>query len=79
MASVTVKNLPPEVHVRLKERAAAHGRSLNGEILALLRSAVMAERVDTAALLASARQAREGVKGRLTDAFLDKARRRGRP
>lgn len=79
MASVTLKNLPPELHARLKERAAAHGRSLNGEILALLRSAVMAEVVDTDALLASAREARAGIKARLTDAFLDKARRRGRP
>lgn len=78
MASVTLKNLPPEVHSRLKERAAAHGRSLNGEILALLRSAVMAERVDTAALLASAREARKAVSKPITDAFLDKAKRRGR-
>jgi plasmid stability protein len=79
MASVTVKNLPAEVHERLKSRAAAHGRSLNAEILAVLKAAVVSERVDAEALLARARELREGVKGRLTDAELRRMRESGRP
>ena len=36
MASVTIRDLPPEVHKKLKERAARNRRSLNAELLSLL-------------------------------------------
>ena len=36
MANLTIRGLPDEVHVRLKERAKANRRSLNQEIVAEL-------------------------------------------
>ena len=38
--TLTVRNVPPALHARLKRRAEAHRRSLNGEVLALLEEAV---------------------------------------
>jgi antitoxin FitA len=39
MAVVTVRNLPDEIHRALKVRAAAHGRSTEAEIRAILEDA----------------------------------------
>ncbi|MCB1265379.1 MAG: Arc family DNA-binding protein [Mycobacterium sp.] len=40
MATVTVRNLPDEVHRALRVRAATHGRSTEAEIRNILESAV---------------------------------------
>lgn len=40
MATVTVRNLPDEVHRALRVRAAQHGRSTEAEIRAILETAV---------------------------------------
>jgi plasmid stability protein len=40
MATVTVRNLPDEVHRALRVRAATHGRSTEAEIRSILESAV---------------------------------------
>ncbi|RDJ04518.1 FitA-like ribbon-helix-helix domain-containing protein [Rhizobium grahamii] len=65
MASVTVRNLPDEVHRALRVRAAMHGRSTEAEIRDILEAIVRPpERVKLGSLLASiARDA-----GGLTDA-----------
>lgn len=64
MASVTVRNLPNEVHRALRIRAATHGRSTEAEIREILEKIVMPpERVKLGSLLASI--AREA--GGLTD------------
>ena len=64
MASVTVRNLPDEVHRALRIRAATHGRSTEAEIRAILENIVMPpERVKLGSLLVSI--AREA--GGLTD------------
>jgi plasmid stability protein len=34
--TITIRDLPPEVHVWIKQQAAAHHRSINREIIALL-------------------------------------------
>jgi plasmid stability protein len=36
MATITLKNIPPELHRELKNRAIAHHRSLNKEVIATL-------------------------------------------
>ena len=33
MASITIKDIPQEIHAQLTREAAAHHRSLNGELL----------------------------------------------
>jgi plasmid stability protein len=72
MPGFVIKQLPEELHRKLKEQATRHHRSMTKEVLALLEQA----------LGASARQAPAAApfKGRfaLTDRFLDKARRAGR-
>lgn len=55
MATITLKNIPDDLHRCLKERAARHRRSLNGEILATLEMAVRSEPVDPRAFLARIR------------------------
>lgn len=65
MASVTVRNLPDEVHRALRVRAAHHGRSTEAEIREILEAAARPpQRVKLGSLLASI--AREA--GGLTDA-----------
>lgn len=46
MPNVNVKNLPKEIHRRLKERAKRNHRSLNSELIACLQDAVMPKRID---------------------------------
>lgn len=40
MPAITVRNLPDETHRALKARAAAHGRSTEAEVRAILQEAV---------------------------------------
>ncbi len=51
--SITLKNLPPDLHKTLSERAKRNHRSLNGEILATLQASLDFE-VDVEMLLAEA-------------------------
>ncbi len=43
MASMTVRNLPDEVHRALRARAAKNGRSTEAEVRAILESAVTSD------------------------------------
>lgn len=43
MASITVRNVPDEVHRALRVRAAMHGRSAEAEIRVILENAVRPE------------------------------------
>ena len=78
MATVTLKNLPPEVHRRLKMRATRHGRSLNSEMIACLRAAVLVEAVDVDAVLARARAHRAAIRRGLGDETVRAMKRAGR-
>jgi len=63
MSSITVRNVPDEVHRALRVRAARHGRSTEAEIREILAAAVKPEgRVKLGSLLADI-----GRKARLTD------------
>lgn len=44
-ASLTIRNIPGKVLVRLRERALRHRRSMQGEILSILETAVAAPAV----------------------------------
>ena len=79
MITITLKDIPREVHTALKHRAKQHGRSLNKEALACLESAVSPARVDVQSMLAEIRQHRERLPGRLTDTLLRDAKIEGRP
>lgn len=63
MSSITVRNVPDEVHRALRVRAARHGRSTEAEIREILAAAVKPQgRVKLGSLLADM-----GRKARLTD------------
>ena len=79
MASLTLKSVPDDVHERLVERARRNGRSLSGEILACLRQAAMADRIDVDGAIARAATLREEAAVYLTDRELRRIRREGRP
>lgn len=65
MASITVRNIPDEVHRALRARATSHGRSTEAEVRAILEQAALpAGRLKLGSLLAS--MAREA--GPLSDA-----------
>jgi plasmid stability protein len=51
MLSLTLKNMPPDLHARLKASAVANRRSLNREILARLEAQLEAPPVDVPAEL----------------------------
>jgi len=78
MATVTLKDLPSDIHRKLKTRAARHGRSLNTEMIACLRAAVLVEPVDVEALLARARAHRAAVRPGLDDDTVRTMRSAGR-
>jgi plasmid stability protein len=63
MPSVTVRNVPDEVHRAIRVRAARHGRSIEAEMRDILESAVKPQgRVELGSLLAEI-----GRKVKLTD------------
>jgi len=77
MPGMLIKELPEELHRRLKERAAANRRSLSREVLVLLETAV-AEPAGPPTLEEIDRLRLSGSRP-LTQEVLDRARVEGRP
>ena len=78
MSTITLKNVPLEVHTTLKSRAKAHGRSLNREIIAILEGSLHGSRIDAAAVSDRARTVRETMGVYLTQADLTALKDSGR-
>jgi plasmid stability protein len=79
MPTLTIKNLPRQLHRQLKKRAQAHHRSLNREIIATLQSAAgETRRIDVDALTREARAARKKFKRQVSAAEIDAWKRAGR-
>jgi antitoxin FitA len=80
MTTLTVKNIPPDLHQLLQQSAAANRRSLNSEILIQLERGLRGRKIDPEALLARARELRRGTRRHLiTERALNAAKRAGRP
>jgi plasmid stability protein len=81
MLSLTLKNISPLIHRKLKQNARAHHRSMNGEALACLEAALLAYPSNRQTLLAKIRHSRENVEKQvyLTDKKLSKIIKSGRP
>ena len=87
MATITLKNVPDELHRRLKERAERHRRSLNREAIRCLEEAVRDDPappavLDSNAFLAEVRRHREALVERgvwITEESLREAIDQGRP
>jgi Plasmid stability protein len=71
MASLLIKNLPEDLHYRLKIRARQHHRSVNKEVIALLETALAQPSLEE--LPAPVRLSKP-----LTQEILDQAREEGR-
>jgi len=79
MATITLKNIPADLHRRLKKRAIEHHRSLNKEIIATLNSATgNVQHVDVDALIQDARVARSKFTREISAAEIDAWKRAGR-
>ena len=72
MTALTLKNIPEELYVRLKESAQDHRRSLNSEILYCVERALIPYKKDATERLFMARRIREKSAGHpLTDELLN--------
>jgi len=72
MVGLVIKNLPPELHQKLKERARRHHRSMMKEALTILEQALEGQM--------NLKEVPPPYKGKfeMTDDFLDRAKREGR-
>jgi len=78
MASVTIKKLPETVYKKLKARAKINNRSINGEIVNLLKKELEGGPVDVNEIIEHARLTRSWAKGKLTDEEINSAKIEGR-
>jgi plasmid stability protein len=79
MATITLKNIPAELHRELKKRAEDHHRSLNKEIIATLKSATSTTiQLNPTQLEESVRQARALFRRPVTAREIDRWKRKGR-
>ncbi len=80
MAPVTIKNIPEALYRELKRQAARHRRSLNQEVIALLKAGSASVPLDPDAFLAQVGRERIIPRtGRLTDVKVNRLKRQGRP
>ena len=79
MATITLKNIPAELHRELKKRAEENHRSLNREILVTLKSATGGSiRLDPTKLEESVRRARSLFRRAIAVRQIDRWKREGR-
>jgi plasmid stability protein len=80
MATLTIKNVPDDLHKRLKESAAQHRRSINSEAITCLENALVGKRLDPREFLARVDARRKRMpRAYLTEEFLRAAKNEGRP
>ena len=78
MANITLKDVPDELHERLRAAAEASGRSLNKLILTTLERSLGPRRIDRLDLLERIRSRWATMAPVLDDALLQEAIREGR-
>ena len=80
MPNLSLKNLPVGLHRRLKENARLNRRSLNSEIIVTLENALEPKPRDPEEVLAEIDELRGRLRlPHLTDEFLRRAKKEGRP
>ncbi len=79
MSAITLKNIPEELHQRLKESAATHHRSLNKEIIARLEAQFSPAALDPETRLAELRILRQREAVYAVPEEIDALKREGRP
>ena len=77
--TLTLKNIPDEIYVRLKSSAESHRRSLNSEAIVCLESVLFPGRPTAEEAIARARAIREALpKGKFAAKDIDNFKREGR-
>jgi len=76
--NITIKDVPQELHKRLREAAVQSGRSLNKLILCALERTFVPRKVDRGELAAKIRKRRESMHVWLEDSALNRAIEDGR-
>jgi plasmid stability protein len=80
MATLTIKNMPEKLRERLRESAAQHRRSINGEAISCLEKALIGNRLDPEDFLAQVRSLRARMpRVFVTERDLRAAKNQGRP
>ncbi|RMH62608.1 MAG: Arc family DNA-binding protein [Calditrichaeota bacterium] len=80
MAAITVKNIPDDLYLKLKDSASKNHRSINSEVIACLDKVLTSKLIDPDEYLVGVRQIREKIDAPvLTDEFLNSAKKEGRP
>jgi len=79
MPALTLKNIPDDIYLRLKESAHLHHRSTNSEILYCLERVLRSRKIDIKERLSAAHKLRLMTHShQLTDDRLDKIKNNGR-
>lgn len=80
MPNMTIKNVPEDLHEKLKKSAQVHGRSINNEVIYCLKRSLQGGRIDPESFLARVDALQKELSlPPLTDKILRKAREEGRP
>jgi len=79
MTTITIKNIPDDLHEALKKKASLQRRSLNNEIIACLEASLRSLPVDVESFLYKTQVLRGQVSGRLTNRELKTLKDEGRP
>lgn len=80
VATITLKSIPDDLYERLKQRAMAHHRSINSEVIVCLERAVQGDRVDPDSFLPKLEALQKKAKlPPLTEKVLREAKNQGRP
>ena len=78
--TLTLKNIPDEIYVRLKASAEGHRRSLNSEAIVCLELVLLPGRATAEEVISRARSIRDSLpKGKFTAKDIDAFKRDGRP
>jgi antitoxin FitA len=78
MPSLTIKNIPDALYVRLKHMAEANHRSMNGQAIASLEDALKAPKSSTEEWLAGVDAIRHSIAKTFKAADIDQFKRAGR-
>lgn len=79
MATITLKNIPDDIYLLLKEKAKANNRSINREAILAIKVAVAFRPIDVEATIQRARKIQElTAQYRITDEELTKFKNEGR-
>ena len=79
MATITLKDIPEELHRKLRKRAELHGRSLNKEIIMSLEQVTSSHRIDLPEYLPKIKLVRRKTGFEVTTDSIQDAIESGRP